>query len=148
MVAKIMVVEDEIIAAMEVKLVLEDEGYIVSDLISSGELAVKKAIEVQPDLVIMDIQLKGIMDGIEAGEEIQSILHIPVIYFTAFSEDQILQKVKSSHPSGFIKKPVNIILKPFEVDEITLKIQNALGKSKTTKIPASGSLKRILVNKV
>jgi CheY-like chemotaxis protein len=148
MVAKILVVEDEIITAMELKLVLEDEGYIVSDLISSGELAVKKAIEIQPDLVIMDIQLKGTIDGIEAAEEIQSILHIPVIYFTAFSGDQILQKVKSSHPSGFIKEPINIISKPFEVDELNIKIQKALEKHKIRKTPARGSLKRILVNKV
>jgi two-component system, response regulator PdtaR len=147
MIAKILVVEDEIITAMELKLVLEHEGYIVPDLISSGELAVKKALEIQPDLLIMDIQLKGIMDGIEAAEEIQSIIHIPVIYLSAFSGDQILQKVKSNHPFGCIKEPYDIISKPFEVAELNTKIQKALEKQKRKKIPARGSLKRILVNK-
>jgi len=147
MVAKILVVEDEIITAMELKILLEDEGHIVSDLISSGELAVKKAIEIQPDLVIMDIQLKGVMDGIEAAEEIQTLLHIPVIYFTAFSGDQILQKIKGNHPSGFTKE-LDIISKPFEVEELNYKIQKVLEKQKIRKPPARGSLKRILVNKV
>jgi len=148
MIEKIMVVEDEIITAMELKIVLEQEGYTVSDLITSGQLAVKKALEIQPDLVIMDIQLKGIMDGIEAAEEIQSILHIPVIYFTAFSEDQILRKVKSKYPSKFIKEKIDIITKPFELDELNAKIQKALEKHKIKKTPAKGSLKRILVNNV
>jgi|GEM_PF-1624312 len=147
MIAKILVVEDEIITAMELKMVLEHEGYIVSDLISSGELAVKKAIEIQPDLVIMDIQLKGIMDGIEAAEEIQTILQIPVIYLTAFSGDQILKKLKTNHTSEFIKEPHVLISKPFRVDELTTKIQNALEKN-NIRSPARGSLKRILVDKV
>jgi two-component system, response regulator PdtaR len=147
MIAKIMVVEDEIITAMELKMVLEHEGYIVSDLISSGELAVEKAIEIQPDLVIMDIQLKGIMDGIEAAEEIQSILPIPIIYLTAFSGEQILQKAKSNYTSEFIKEPNVLISKPFEVDELNSIIQNALEKHKIGN-PARGSLKRILVDKV
>ena len=146
MVTKILVVEDEIITAMELKIILEDEGYIVSDLIASGELAVKKAIEILPDLVILDIQLKGMMDGIEAAEEIQSILHIPVIYFTAFSKDQILQKMKNNH-SGIIKE-LDIVSKPFDVKELNIRIQKALEKHIIRKTPARGSLKRILVNKV
>jgi two-component system, response regulator PdtaR len=146
MIEKILVVEDEIITAMELKLVLEQEGYIVPDLIDSGELAVKKAFEIQPDLVIMDIQLKGIMNGIEAAEAIQSTLKIPVIYFTAFSEDQILQKVNSNKTSKLIKKSFDIITKPFELDELNTKVQKVLKKNKIRKTPARGSLKRILVN--
>ena len=86
--ARILVVEDERITAEDIKDSLNNLGYEVSDLVSSGEEAVKKVEELQPDLILMDIRLEGEMDGIDAVEEIREKYDIPVIYLTAYSDNR------------------------------------------------------------
>lgn len=105
--AKILVVEDEAITAMDIKRTLELLDLVVVSTASRGEEAIQKAEEFKPDLVLMDIILKGDMDGIEAATEIQTYLDIPVIYLTAFSDKDTLQRAKLTKPYGFITKPVN-----------------------------------------
>jgi PAS domain S-box-containing protein len=118
---RILVVEDEAIVALDVKERLTDMGYEVCGTVERGDQALELAASSRPDLVLMDIRLKGEMDGIAAAEEIRQRWRIPVIYLTAFSEDQTLQRAKFTEPFGYI-------IKPFEDREIQSTIEMALYK--------------------
>ena len=122
MAINIMVVEDSGIVALDIKQCLLSLGYQVPAVVSSGEEAVDKAIEFGPDLVLMDIMLKGDMDGIEAAAEIRSRLNIPIIYLTAYSDRETLKKAKITEPFGYI-------IKPFEERALHTTIEMALYKS-------------------
>ncbi|MFQ6062657.1 MAG: PAS domain S-box protein [Methanosarcinales archaeon] len=121
--ANIMVVEDENIVAMDIKNILKSLGYGVSAVVSSGAEAIKKASETHPDLVLMDIWLKGDIDGVEAAEQIKVIFDIPVVYITAYADDNTLHRAKITEPYGYI-------LKPFEEKELHTTIEIALYKHK------------------
>lgn len=103
---QILVVEDEKIIALNLKENLESLGYSVLGITSSGEKAIAKATELRPDLVLMDIRLKGNMDGIEAAQQIWERLQIPVIYLTGHSDESTLARAKITAPFGYILKPV------------------------------------------
>jgi signal transduction histidine kinase len=103
--SKILVVEDERIVAKDISRRLERLGYIVVATASSGQEAIQKAIKTQPDLVLMDVQLKGEMDGIEAAQQIRVGLDVPVIYLTAYADQNTLQRAKITEPFGYIVKP-------------------------------------------
>lgn len=102
---KILVVEDERVVARDIEKRLKKLGYVVSASVASGEAAIEKVAEVRPDLVLMDIRLKGQMDGIEAAEQIRTDFNIPVIYLTAYADDVTLQRAKVTEPFGYIVKP-------------------------------------------
>lgn len=102
---RILVVEDEIIVAEDIKDSLEDLGYTVTAIADSGKKAIEKAAETQPNLVLMDIRLKGNMDGIQAAEQIWNRFNIPVVYLTANSDPNTLQRAKATEPFGYITKP-------------------------------------------
>lgn len=119
--AKILVVEDENIVALEIKKRLQKLGYIVPGVASTGEDAISKAEAILPDLVMMDIMLKGEIDGIHAAGEIKKRFNIPVIYLTAYSDEGTLQRAKLTEPYGYI-------LKPFEEDDLRTAIEIALYK--------------------
>lgn len=103
---KILVVEDEKIIAINLKENLESLGYAVVAIADSGEQAVEKASKYHPDLVLMDIRLKGNIDGISAAQEIWEHLSIPVIYVTGHSDQSTLERAKMTAPFGYILKPV------------------------------------------
>jgi PAS domain S-box-containing protein len=103
---KILIVEDEIIIALSLQECLESLGYEVPDIANSGEQAITKATQMSPDLVLMDIRLKGTIDGIEAAQEIWDTLQIPVIYVTGHSDKSTLERAKITAPFGYILKPV------------------------------------------
>ncbi|MBN2283846.1 MAG: PAS domain S-box protein, partial [Deltaproteobacteria bacterium] len=117
--ARILVVEDEIIIARDIQAKLRTLGYDVPDPVYSGEDAVIKAGEHQPDLVLMDIVIKGDVDGIEAAREIYSRFAIPVVYLTAYADDKTLARAKVTEPFGYI-------LKPYEERELHSSIEMAL----------------------
>jgi PAS domain S-box-containing protein len=119
--ANILIIEDERIVARDIQHSLENLGYTVSVIVSSGEKAVEKAAKTRPDLVLMDIRLKGKMNGVEAAEQIRALLNIPVIYLTAYADDETLQRARITEPFGYI-------LKPFEERELHSAIQIALYK--------------------
>jgi len=123
---KILIAEDERIIAEDVKRTLQNLGYTVSSIVSSGKEAVKKAKEDKPDLVLMDIVLRGEMDGIEAAHQIQSEFDIPVVYLTAYADEKILERAKITEPFGYI-------LKPFEDRELQITIEIALYKHRMEK---------------
>lgn len=107
--AQILIVEDEGIVALDIKNHLLDIGYQVIGIAETGKLAVQKALELQPDLILMDIRLKGKMDGIEAAGKITEELDIPIIFLTAFADQDTLEKAKSILPVGYIHKPFDTI---------------------------------------
>ena len=122
--AKILVVEDEKILAIGMKRKLEILGYTVTGLASSGPEAIEKAQNTSPDLILMDIVLKGDMDGVETAQQIINLYDIPVIYLTAYSDDEILKRAMVTEPYGYLLKPLN-------VDELRANIRMALYKHKT-----------------
>lgn len=101
---RILVTEDDIIVARDIEQSLNSYGYDVIDVVTTGEDAVKTAHEKRPDLVLMDIRLKGSMDGIAAAEKIREI-DIPVIYLTAYSDEKTLRRAKVTEPFGYVIKP-------------------------------------------
>lgn len=118
---RILVVEDEQITAAVLQKQLQAFGYDVPETVSSGEAAIEKAEELRPDLVLMDIQLDGQMDGVEAAAHIRSHFHLPVVFITAYSNKQVLDRVKVTEPYGYI-------LKPFEERELHVVVEMALYK--------------------
>ena len=120
---RIMIVEDELIVADDIKNCLQSLGYSVVATVSSGEQSIKKAQELRPDLVLMDIILKKEMDGIEAAEIIIKNFNIPVIYLTAHSDEATINKAKKTEPYGYL-------LKPFNERDLLTNIEIALYKHK------------------
>ena len=119
--ASILVVEDEAIVRADIKDKLESLGYTVPAVASSGEEAIRQAGKTRPNLVLMDIKLKGNMDGVDAAEEIRARFDIPVVYLTAYADAETLQRAKVTEPYGYI-------LKPFGIDELSSAIEVALYK--------------------
>jgi len=119
--ARILVVEDEGIVAIELQEILEGLGYDVPVVVATGEEAIEETENTRPDLVLMDITLEGDMDGIEATERIRARFDIPVIYLTAYADDKTLQRAAITEPAGYL-------LKPFDEGELRTTIEIALYK--------------------
>jgi signal transduction histidine kinase/HPt (histidine-containing phosphotransfer) domain-containing protein len=103
----ILIVDDERIIVLDLTHTLQQLGYAIAGVASTGEEAVARSVEAKPDLVLMDIRLKGDMDGIEAAERIKELLDIPIIYLTAYSDNMTLERAKPSEPFGYLIKPFN-----------------------------------------
>lgn len=121
--AKILIVEDEGLTAMELQRKLKMAGYDVPTFAFSGKEAIKKAEEIKPDLVLMDIFLKGQIDGIDAAEEIKRKLDVPIIYLTAHGDQKTKERAQSTEPFAYL-------LKPFDVDILRQNIDQALYEQK------------------
>jgi CheY-like chemotaxis protein len=103
--SRIMIVEDDEIIADLISLMLEKKGYLTTATISAGEVALLKSVEMNPDLVLMDINLNGMMDGITAARYIFSLFHVPVIFLTGLFDEHLLERAKASESYGYIMKP-------------------------------------------
>lgn len=103
--SKILIVEDEAIIAKDLQWRLESIGYNVPHIVSGGKDAIEKVRTDNPDLVLMDIMIKGEIDGIEAAEQIRAIADIPVIYLTAYADEETLERAKVTEPYGYLIKP-------------------------------------------
>jgi CheY-like chemotaxis protein len=104
----ILIVEDEAIQAMCLRDKLVDLGYSIPAAVGSGELAVQAAGRYHPDLVLMDIKLNGRMDGIEAARQIRERFDIPVIFMSAYSDIDTLQRALLTGSDGYLVKPVQM----------------------------------------
>ena len=124
--ARIMVVEDEGVVALQIADVLKGLGYEVPVMVMTGEEAVAKLLETEPDLVLMDIHLKGAMTGIEAAQRIRQRLDVPIVYLTAFADEETLAQAQLSEPYGYV-------LKPFEEKSLHAIIQMSLLKHRRTR---------------
>lgn len=107
MAVSILIVEDELVVAADLRHYLTGLGYNVSEPIPSGEAAVERVKQSPPDLILMDIKLAGPMDGIAAAEQIHAHFEIPVIYLTAYADDANLRRASLTDPFGYLLKPVN-----------------------------------------
>jgi len=116
--ARILIVEDEAIVAVDVQKTLQKLGYDVPAIAFSGEEALKKTDELHPDVVLMDIVLRGQMDGIEAAQKIYERFGIPSIFMTGYSKEFIEQLNTG--------KPCLSVIKPVEINELTTAIDKAL----------------------
>jgi len=119
--ANILIVEDESIVAKDIQHSLKKLGYNVVAICSSGEEAVNVAESLKPDLVLMDIMLKGEISGIDAAAQIREKLHKPIIYLTAYADESTLNKAKYTEPHGYI-------IKPFKEIDLHSSIEMALYK--------------------
>ncbi|MDH7604410.1 MAG: response regulator [Melioribacter sp.] len=115
---KILIVEDEAIVALEIKYRLTSLNYEVVGTASTGEKALALAEETRPDLVLMDLKLKGKMNGLETAHELKNKFSIPSIFITAYSDDTTLNEIQEN---GFI-----ILQKPFTPEELQNVIENVL----------------------
>lgn len=127
MTTKVLIAEDEALVALDIAHELESAGYTVVSQVSTGRAAVEKALELRPDVVLMDITMPGELDGIQAAEEITKKIGAPIIFVTAHSDEATLQRAKLTRPSGYV-------MKPFEPNELRANIEIALHRSKTAPI--------------
>jgi CheY-like chemotaxis protein len=118
---KILVVEDEILIARDLQSSMQNMGYEVPEIAIAGEEALKKVAQIEPDLVLMDIHLKGDMDGIDAAAQIRARFSCPLIYLTAYADEPTLQRAKLTEPYGYL-------IKPFQERELKTTIEIALYK--------------------
>lgn len=119
----ILIVEDERLVAEDIKGTLEGLGYNVTGITDRGDKAIEKVREKEPDLVLMDIVLKGDRDGVETADKIKSEFDIPVIYLTAYADDEKLKRARVTEPYGYI-------IKPFRERELHSNIEMAFYKHK------------------
>ncbi|MCD4817588.1 MAG: response regulator [Candidatus Cloacimonetes bacterium] len=105
---KILIVEDEVILSAWLKMQLEDEGYLVCGSFTTGEEAIEFVQSTTPDLIIMDIDLVGKIDGIEAAEKIKEKSNIPITFMTGYEELEIYERAQKTKPIAYLTKPVEI----------------------------------------
>ncbi|MEW6347484.1 MAG: sigma 54-interacting transcriptional regulator [Thermodesulfobacteriota bacterium] len=116
---RVLIVEDDSTIAEHLRNALAELNFAAAGSVNTGEAAIIKAVETRPDIVLMDIMLSGDMDGIDAAQAIRSQLAIPVIYLTAHSGDETLERAKLSEPFGYL-------LKPFRKQQLRIAIETAL----------------------
>lgn len=119
MTTQIMIVEDERLVAHDIAELLKDEGYAIAAIASNAKEAIAKISEILPDLVLLDIRIKGELDGVNIAEHIQSFYAIPVIFLTAFSDPETLKRAQATQPMGYV-------IKPFQPQQLVASVKIAL----------------------
>ena len=105
---KILIAEDEVIVAQWMKIELEDVGYEVLEYVTTGEKAIESALENKPDVILLDVNLSGEIDGIDAAEKITDTLNTPIIFMTGYNESSIFERAQKINPAAYLEKPVEI----------------------------------------
>lgn len=119
--ASVLIVEDEMIIAKDLSLTLAKLGYHIAGHCISGEDAIQLAGQKKPNIILMDIMLKGYMTGIDAAKEIRDKYNIPVVFVTAYSDEDTLNRTVGAAPFGYI-------VKPFKANDLRATIQTALNR--------------------
>jgi CheY-like chemotaxis protein len=128
----VLIVEDESIIALDLRNSLRKRGFEVPAIVSSGEDAIRKAAEIEPDVILMDIVLQGAIDGVEAARRIRERLDIPIVYVTAYVDGNIRDRAGVTTPSTFL-------IKPFDEKELLSAIETAIRSRGTETKPAGQS---------
>ena len=118
---KILIVEDESIVAKDIQKCLIQQGYLVSAIVNSGEKAIEEIEQARPDIILMDIMLKGDLNGIDTANIIRDRFDIPVIFLSAYADESTVSKAKIAEPYGYI-------IKPFKERELQTTIEMAVFK--------------------
>lgn len=118
---RILIVEDEMLVAQILQANLSKMGFTVLDIVTSGEEAIEKGLSCRPDLILMDIQLQGEIDGVEAARQLKSEINTAIVYLTAYSDQATLDRAKVTDPHGYL-------IKPFRSSELKTTIEMALNK--------------------
>lgn len=105
--ARILIVEDQIVTAKAIEEILTNSGYQVVGNAVEGQEAIQMAADTNPDLILMDIKIRGPLDGITITQQIRAKADIPIIYLTAYSDDETLKRAMHSSPHGYLLKPFN-----------------------------------------
>ena len=138
-VTRVLIVEDELITAEDLRFRIDSLGYVCSGVVSSGEQAIEVAEREHPDVILMDIMLRGKMDGIQAAEIIYEKMDIPVIFLSAHSDQETLKRVSAANASAYL-------LKPFRDQEFQLAVEITCYKHQTERrIRASEENYRLLI---
>ncbi|MBP8946453.1 MAG: response regulator, partial [Bacteroidales bacterium] len=139
---KVLIVEDEAIIAKDIENVLTKAGYKVVGSFPTGEAAIQAVDELEPDIILMDIMLKGDMSGIQAAEVIREKSNTPVVFLTAYADENTIDKARSAVPYGYI-------VKPFKENEVIATIEIALNKYKEDQelIKERDMLKNMVIEK-
>ncbi len=124
--AKIFIVEDEVIVAMNIEKRLQNSGYKVTGIASSSDQALEIIKIEKPDLVLMDIKIKGVLDGIDTADLIRKKYNLPIIYLTSYTDEETFNRAKLTEPFGYL-------IKPFETKELNRIIEMALYKNEINK---------------
>lgn len=124
---RILVVEDQRLIAADLQSTLEKLGYVVVGSVARGEDAVQSAADLVPDLILMDIRLRGEMDGIQAAAEIRKRLDVPLVFLTAYVDEDTISRARETSPSGYL-------VKPFNERELRATIEMALSKYETDRM--------------
>lgn len=135
--ARVLVVEDEKILALGMKQKLEKMGHIVVDMVDKGEKAVISAQKYLPEIILMDIVLKGDMDGIEAAQIIRKEMKIPIIYLTAYADEEVIKRARITEPYAYI-------VKPYRYNDLNANIQMALYKHRLSQKESEKVKKKIM----
>ncbi len=127
--ARVLIVEDERITAFELRLALAKLGYIVVGTVARGDEAIERAQTLRPDIVLMDINIEGPVNGFEAAEHIVDQLRIPIVFLTAYANDNIVERALAIRPFGYL-------VKPYETRELHTTLQVALARRVHEPTPA------------
>ena len=122
----ILIVEDEAIVALEIKRSILKMGFGVTDMVTNYDDAIKSVKENIPNIILLDIHLKNSKDGIETAKAIKQIADIPIIYLTAFCDDQTIERAVETNPIGYL-------VKPFKREDLKSTLQLAIYKMKNSK---------------
>jgi PAS domain S-box-containing protein len=132
---RILIVEDQRVIAADIESTLKNLGYTIAGSVASGEEAVPTASEVRPDLILMDIRLRGQMDGIQAAEAIRAETDVPIVYLTAYADEETLLRARATSPFGYL-------VKPFNERELRAAIEIAISKHETDTLLVEERAKR------
>jgi two-component system, response regulator PdtaR len=120
--ARILLVEDEALAALEIRESLEELGHTVTDVMESGDAVLHSALKDPPDVIIMDIHLKSFTDGIDVASRLEMLKRIPVIFITGYVDAEIRERAMRLSPAAYLVKPI-------EMDVLAREVEKALGKA-------------------
>lgn len=118
---KILIVEDKMIVAEDIKESLESMGFTITGIATSGEMAIKQYLEERPDIIFMDIRLKGRYTGIETSEKLNEMDSVPIVFLTAHSDPATLNAALGTHP-------VNYLVKPFDEKDLQIAVGLAVNR--------------------
>ena len=135
----VLIVEDEAIVAADLSATVQRLGYDVLEVVSSGSMAVAKVAQLKPDLVLMDITLKGEKDGVTAAQTIGSRFGIPVIFITAHTDRRTIERARAAGPSGYV-------VKPFDETKLSTAMNQALGRADAPAAAVPGRASILIVD--